>query len=53
MLTIDYVKGLVDRHQKKAAEHIELLEEKKMVKLMLGFGRRALCRIGLIQKLRI
>lgn len=29
MLTIDYVKGLVDRHQKKAAEHIELLKAKK------------------------
>lgn len=29
MLTIDYVKSLVDRHQKKAAEHIELLKAKK------------------------
>ncbi len=29
MLTIDYVKSFVDRHQKKAAEHIELLKSKK------------------------
>lgn len=29
MLTIDHVKSLVDRHQKKAAEHIERLKAKK------------------------
>jgi len=26
MLTIDYVKSLIDRHQKKAVEHIEILK---------------------------
>ncbi|MCE4052416.1 hypothetical protein [Pseudomonas sp. Au-Pse12] len=29
MLTIDHVKSLIDRHQKKAAAHIELLKAKK------------------------